>query len=415
MEIEIVAIGDEVLLGYTQNSNASFLSQMLLEAGFLPCRIQVVGDDPVAIKKVLKESLDRKSFVITTGGLGPTCDDLTRRIVSELYGIPLKYNPEVAEWIEEHFGKISTLADQAIVPLGAKLLPNSLGTASGFIIEDSKFEGAILAALPGVPQELHEMAKGQLLPYIKEKISLEKSYFVMPIHFAHLIEATCDPVLREIEAQDPEISCGIYPGYGKLTVHLKAKAASYNEFLSRVAKPKQLLETKFCDYVYESASGNIEDALHKLCIEKGLLLSCAESCTGGALSAKFTALPDSSLYFRGGVVAYSNDLKRDLLGVKEETLEKFGAVSCETTQEMARGILERAHTDISIGISGIFGPKGGTQEKPVGTVSATLLFRDRPPFSWQMFLKGNRELIREKTIEQVLSELLFFLRKNVAS
>jgi len=413
MDIEIIAIGDEVLYGYTINSNASYIAKALLEAGFVTTQHTVCGDDAARLVTTLSQALARKSFVITTGGLGPTCDDHTRRVVAELFRAPLRREALLVEWIENHFGKVSTLDDQAMVPGGAKILFNALGTAPGFLITGDAFPESALLALPGVPFELYDLVDRYLVPCVREKMASLSALFIEPFHFIHLNEAIVDPLLRSIEARYPKVNCGIYPGYGGVSVHLKAAAATRVEFEKLIADAAGELRAKFGEYLLEGGAMHVEEAVHRFLIDHSTTLALAESCTGGALSARFVALPDASRYFQGSLVAYSNGAKEELLGVQAGTLGLHGAVSVEVTQEMAQGALEKFHADCAVGVSGILGPSGGSPEKPVGLVAATLLHRGGAVFSWMMHLKGNRSVIREKAIETILSELLFFLRKNI--
>jgi nicotinamide-nucleotide amidase len=412
MDIEIVAIGDEVLYGYTINSNASYIARALLEAGFVTTLHTVCGDDAERLGCTLSEALRRKSFVITCGGLGPTCDDHTRQVIAELFGVPLRRDPLVAEWIENHFGKVSTLDDQSMVPTGAQVLFNTLGTAPGFLIGGEAFPESVLLALPGVPFELYDLVDRYLVPIVRERVIPSTALFIEPLHFIHLSEAIIDPVLRSIEERYPAVHCGIYPGYGIVSVHLRAEARDRTEFGKIIAEARGELTTKFRDYLLESGLMHVEEAVHRFCIDHTMKLGLAESCTGGALAARFVALADASRYFQGGVVAYSNAMKEALLGVRRETLEQYGAVSQEVTREMAEGVLDRLGVDVAVSVSGILGPTGGSEAKPVGTVAATILLRGVAPVSWTMHLKGNRLVIREKAIETILSSLLFFLRKN---
>jgi len=412
MDIEIIAIGDEVLFGYTANSNGAYVAQKLLQAGFETGLHHVVGDDPDEIKRVLKEALKRSRLVITTGGLGPTVDDRTRQVISELFSKPLELNEKVAQWIEDHFGAVSTLQDQAQVIKGAQILYNRVGTAPGFCVEGKDFPGATLIAFPGVPAELHDLVEQYLIPIVQEKCQKEKATFICPLYFAGILEAEVDQLLQKLEKNYSDFSFGIYPRFASLVIHIRGQAANRQEFEKMVAAPKEKILAAFGKYQFEVAAGKLEEAVAALLTQKKLKLACAESCTGGSFAARFVAIEDASLYFQGGVVAYSNEAKIKLLQVKEATLDRFGAVSCEVTEEMAQGALTNFQSDVSVAISGILGPKGGTPKKPVGTVAATILVKGHKPASWVMHLAGSREAIREKAIEEILSHLFFIMKKN---
>ncbi len=416
MNIELIAIGDEVLYGMVVNSNAAFISQALFEAGFVVSRHSTVGDDPVALRKALHAALLRKSCVITTGGLGPTCDDHTRVALAEIFNVPLKHNSEVHAYIKSIFGNTKCIDNQATVPVGAEILSNPLGTASGlYLRNETLYPESFLIALPGVPSEMKEMVKTQLIPYLNAKLPVGKRLFVLPLHFMKLCEVDVDHHLHEIEKEFPEINCGIYPGMGVLSVHLKAMAQDEEEFLQIVQTAKDKLSDKFRVHLFDSPSGRLDEAVHLYFLEKKISFALAESCTGGSLAGRFCAYSGASSYFKGSIVAYANEVKKALLHVSEKTLESKGAVSIEVTEEMAKNVAKAMSARCSVAVSGILGPTGGTDDKPVGTICASIYLEGHPLHSWQMKFTGNREIILEKTIQNILAELLTFLFKNVAN
>jgi len=413
VNIELIAIGDEVLYGMVVNSNAAFIAHALLEAGFLVSRHSTVGDDPVALRKALHAALLRKSCVITTGGLGPTCDDHTRAAIAEIFNVPLKHNSEVHAYIKSIFGSVKSIDNQATLPVGAEILQNPLGTASGLYLKNERlYPESFLIALPGVPSEMREMVKTGLIPYLKAKLPVGKRLFVLPLHFMKLCEVDVDHHLHEIEKECPAIECGIYPGLGVLSVQLKAFAHDEEEFLEIVTIYKERLSEKFRAHLFDSPSGRLDEAVHRYFLERKLSLALAESCTGGSLAGRFCAYSGASSYFRGSIVAYSNEIKTGLLHVSEKTLESKGAVSIEVTEEMAKGVAKEMKAQCSVAVSGILGPTGGTADKPVGTICASLYLEGASIHSWQMNHIGNREMILEKTIQNILAELLTFLVKH---
>jgi nicotinamide-nucleotide amidase len=415
MRIELIAIGDEVLYGYTVNTNASFIGKALIDAGFSLARQTVVGDEPKALQDALKEALLRKSFVIICGGLGPTCDDYTRQVVSELLQMPLQFNQKIFDRLQERYGDHPTLKNQATQPVGAQLFENTLGTAYGFLVQKESFPGSFLFALPGVPSELRDMVQRYLIPLLQEKFAESRHLFIKSIHLMGLAlgEAEVDPLLREISAKYPEVHCGIYPAYGTLTVHLKAKATSDAEFLQIIQEPLIEFEKHFQDKIFVSPSGTIEEALHLYLLDKKITLATAESCTGGALAARFVSFAGASTYFKGSIVAYSNEIKEKLLHVSPKTLQTAGAVSEEVTQEMAQGSLKDFQTDLAIAASGILGPTGATPNKPVGTVCYTIAHKDGFVHSWTKRFTGNREIIMERAIINIVSELYRILTHRI--
>lgn len=371
MSIEIVAIGDEILNGITVNTNAAYLGKALALKGYRVLRHIVLPDVADLLQKGLKEALSRANLVIATGGLGPTCDDLTNESAAKLF------------------------------TSSPRFLENRVGTAKGVVFSE---KGKTLVLLPGVPQEMRPMFEEQLLPILSDYIKPEKHLLSEILHFGALGENKVDPLLRKLKERHPEMDFGIYPGYGLLGVRLTSTDAQ------TLQACKTELEKTFADSLYEDPEGKIEHAVHQLFLKKGLKLALAESCTGGLLAAKITSIPGASQYFIGSVVAYSNEMKEELLGVKKGTLEQFGAVSRECVLEMAEGILKMAQTDFAIAVSGIAGPEGGTREKPVGTVWLSIAQKNGANEALPLQLKGSRETI----ILWAAQLALFHLWKKVA-
>ena len=381
MRIEIITIGDEILTGKTANTNVHFLSRELSLAGHTIARHTTLPDDPHLLELGLKEALQRSSFVIATGGLGPTIDDHTRNVAAKLFHSPFHYDESIAADLVRRFGKtLASLKDQATVPTKAQLLTNRVGTAPGFYFSS---EGQGLILMPGVPVEMEAMFKEQVLPLLASPTTAHLAV----LHFFSLIENQADPLLRELKSAHPELDLGIYPGHGVLTVTIKAPS----EKLLRFAREK--ISSAFSPYLFASASGKIEEEVHRTMILRKKTLALAESCTGGMIAAHLTAIPGASDYFLGSVVAYSNALKQNLLYVSEKTLKEHGAVSKETVQEMLAGLFKVTAADFGIAVSGIAGPSGGTPAKPVGTVWAAMGERGKPPHVFTLQARGNRQII----------------------
>jgi nicotinamide-nucleotide amidase len=403
MRIEIIAIGDEVVNGYTVNSNGSFIANELLEAGFSPTLHMAIGDAPIQMKEELKYALARADVVITTGGLGPTCDDHTKQVAAEIFQRPLETSLVVSEYLKNTFGHdLVSLEDQSLQPKGAELFKNSLGTAWGFALESK----STLIALPGVPSERRAMFL-QVKEYLQRKYTNTSRLYSSVFHFLDVYEVQIDPLLRAIEREFPKVHCGIYPAFGEVTVRFMVEASSQEEAFLLFKKPQEKLLEQFGSKRYESASGRLDEAVHNKLLQKNVKVATGESCTAGALAASLTAYPDSSKYFLGGVVSYANEVKKKLLAVDSRSLEEKGAVSIEVATQMAENALSLFMSDIAISVSGILGPSGGTAEKPVGTVCAALAIKGQPTYAWTMHLQGNRASIREKAIQQILAVLYF--------
>lgn len=316
MEVEIVSIGDEVLSGQTINRNAAYLSQKLVERGDKVLRHTVLPDLPETIQKGVEEAMRRSELVITTGGLGPTLDDVTLNALRPLLG---------KESVE---------------------LKNPVGKASGFL--SSK-----LLVLPGVPLEMEKMFETEALPRLRR--GAQKTFFAR-CYLCLLREVEVDPFLREI--QEPGVEIGIYPSCGSLRLSFR----SPRPVDALVEKVRQRFPTFFV------GENEVAKSLHQEMITREKTLAFAESCTGGALASKIASIPDASLFFLGSVVAYSNAWKQRFLKVRRDTLKKHGAASSQTVHEMLEGLFDETDADFAAAVSGILGPSGGTHEKPVGTV-----------------------------------------------
>ena len=389
--IEIIAVGDELLSGRTVNTNASLISRRLFEEGFQIGRHSVLPDDPKMLREGFFEAFERSPVVIASGGLGPTLDDHTREVAADLFGVKLEFNSELKEKLSSRFGDIPSLDDQATVPTGATLLDNPLGSASGIVLEDGK---KTLILIPGVPHEMKEMLMKEVIPFLCSRFQVEKKEKVASLHLSGIFEAEVDPVLRVLKEKFPKTNFGIYPRLGLLTVLVK-------EDLSPLAELKEA----FQKHVFDSPSGKIEEAVQLKMIEKRLTLSCAESCTGGALASRITSLPGASEYFLGSIVSYSNHLKESALGVSHKTLLNHGAVSEEVAKEMALGALKISGSDYTLAVTGVAGPDGGTDGKPVGTVWMAVGKKGEEPKTFLHKGFGTREMVIQFSVNRLLSTL----------
>ncbi len=413
-KIEVVAIGDEVLSGIAVNTNAAFISYELLKAGFKVHGHRVVPDERVALKKGLQEALEQNGIVICTGGLGPTCDDITRKVVSELFDCECLYRPELEEALMKRYEKmipemkiryqdvIKTFRDQATVPSKAETLPNPNGTASGFFL---KKDQSLLFLMPGVPSEMKPMFLQHVLPQILQHLSTQKRQIGTFLHLCELPESSVDPLLRELREKNKALDFGIYPSLGTLSIHVKTTEKDEQKGLKLVHEALDQLRKAFEWHVFESPSGKIEEAVHLALINKKLTLSMAESCTGGALAAALTRYPGASAYFLGSIVAYSNEVKTKVLGVPQEIIQAKGAVSPEVAREMLQGAFNVTGSDYAMAVTGIAGPTGGTPEKPVGTVWGAVGRRGQEPKVWKIPTHGHREMIITRSVSALLSQL----------
>ena len=353
MSIELISIGSELLSGHTINTNATVIAEALLKEGWTVSRVTTISDEKTLLQNTVNEVLGRADYVIVTGGLGPTHDDITRTVLAEIFDSPLHLDHAIADDLEKRYGTdLASLTDQATVPTKAKIIPNHLGTAPGFIFEDR------LISLPGVPSQMEAMLHETVVPFfhvhMRERRYTESLYL-------------CLTNENDIELPDhPDVTIGICPSYGTLSIHLSSLKKGALEEVGHA------LKSRYGPFLYSTTDSRIELALHNVMVEKKLTLSCAESCTGGAIASLLTQIPGASDYFLGSIVSYANQVKQTTLGVGEKILADHGAVSRETVTEMAEGLFTTIGSDYVIAVSGIAGPTGGSDEKPVGTVWAAV-------------------------------------------
>lgn len=403
MNIEIVAIGNEILSGFIVNSNASYISQELLKAGYPVSHHCVLPDDPKALRKGLKEAMQRSRLVITTGGLGPTCDDITRSAAAELFDSGFHYDEQLGAELKQRYPNcLETLENQATVPTKAKMLKNNAGTAPGLIFTS---ENSTLILLPGIPAEMKAMLP-QVIAYLQEYFPSSLQRYCKRLNLFNVTESSADPILRKLQKEFPAIDFGIYPSQGILGIHLTVTAQDLAAATKQLDPAYRAIASEFAGLLFESPSRKIEEALHQRFIEKKLTLSAAESCTGGSFSARLTQLPGASRYFLGSVVSYSNTMKSLWLGVSENLLREKGAVSAEVVTQMLKGILGQTGSDYGVAVSGIAGPEGGTAEKPVGTIWCAVGKRGEEPHVWKIQAYGTREMVIERSVNALIAELL---------
>lgn len=367
---EILCVGTELLLGDIVNTNAAYLSRELAELGISVYHETVVGDNANRLKSAMSLAAERSDLVIITGGLGPTYDDLTRETAAELFGRELIFHPEIAAEIEKYF--ISTNRKmtqnnlrQAMVPNGAEILENDRGTAPGLMLEDK--DGKLVVMLPGVPSEMVNMYQKQVKPRL---LSRRDGLLVSRnVHIFGIGESAVESILNPMMEAGVNPSVAPYAKEGEVRIRVTARAENRETALDMCDKSvEEIRKSEVGAYIYGIDVGSIENALVTEMRKKGLTLCCAESCTGGLVAKRIVDLSGCSDVFIGGAVTYANEAKVKMLGVNPETLERFGAVSEQTAAEMARGIREKLGCDVGISTTGVAGPKGGTPEKPVGTV-----------------------------------------------
>ncbi len=405
MIIELISIGDELLKGNVVNTNATFLSRQLMFEGYAVSRQTTLPDERESLAKGFRETLQRADLVIATGGLGPTLDDRTREIAAALFHSDFHFDQALADDIKRRFGDRNvSIENQAKIPSRAKILQNRIGTAPGLLFSE---EGKALILLPGVPREMEPMFLEQVQPWIQKQWPLKAKKESVQLYFCLIHESLLDPHLRELTEHYSSVEAGIYPAHGTLTVALQSSDKSQLE-----AFQKELI-SRFSNYHYFSKSGKIEEALLDCFIKHKKTLAFAESCTGGMLSMHVTSVPGASDYFLGSFVVYSNTMKQQILGVSKETLDSQGAVSEAAVKEMLDGIFKKTSADFAIAVSGIAGPSGGTEQKPVGTICAAIGERGKAPDAGTFKSFGNRHTITLLTTQWLLGALWRKVEKGI--
>ena len=393
---EILCVGTELLLGDIVNTNAAFLSAELAALGFAVYHHSVVGDNPERLRNSLELSLSRSDVVIMSGGLGPTKDDLTKETVASHFGLPLEMREDCLAEIREYFAKTGRVMSknnekQAMMPRGATVFHNRYGTAPALAVCEN---GKTVIMLPGPPVELIPIFKEEIEPFLRaqsEYAIVSKNVNIFGIGESALAQKF-DALLTESE--NPTVAP--YCKEGEVRLRVTAKAENEQAALEMCEKVVgELVGSEIGCYIYGIDAPSMEHVLVEKLKEHSLTLSAAESCTGGLIAKRITDIPGCSDVFCGGCVTYTNEVKHKLLGVSEETLERFGAVSAETALEMARGVRERTGSDIGISATGIAGPGGGSEETPVGTVFLGISTKDGD--SWRklsLSSRRSREFIR---------------------
>ena len=363
MKVTIINIGDELLIGQVVNTNASTMSRLLTAAGMEVRKTMVVGDIYKDIWDAVDEAMRESDAVLVTGGLGPTKDDITKKLLCEYFGSELIENKMALENVERIFksrGYEVTPVNraQALVPKCCEVLNNDLGTAPCMWFSH---KGRVLVSLPGVPFEMEWLMRNRVIPKLQETfkadIIITKNILTQGIG-----ESFLSDLIEPWELSLPENIKLAYLPVAGLT---KLRLTIHGDYDPSILKGLYALAGQ---YIVGEDCETLDELVHKTLTERGLTLSTAESCTGGNIARLLTAQAGASTYFMGGVVAYSNEVKENILGVKHSTLETHGAVSEETVREMAEGVRTRLGTDLAIATTGIAGPDGGTSEKPVGTV-----------------------------------------------
>ena len=370
MKATILSIGDELLIGQTLNTNVHWISQKMNEIGVDVIHHISLSDDKTDIINCLDNALSTSQVVLITGGLGPTSDDITKDVLNDYFGGKLIYNEEAFHNIETIYKlRKRDITEDArtmcLVPDNCIVIQNSFGTAPGMLF---KKENNVIVSMPGVPYEMKAMIEKVVIPYLKENFTLPVIIHCN-ILTAGVGETVLSERLKEFEKnKDPQIKLAYLPNVGKVRLRLTTKGEDKSALEKIISHAKEEVVQAIGEFIYGFEDDTLEKNIGDLLVERGLSLGTAESCTGGYMAHLITSVSGSSAYYKGSIISYSNEIKKDILNVKPSTLQQFGAVSGETVREMVAGALEKLNVDIAIATSGVAGPTGGTSEKPVGTV-----------------------------------------------
>ena len=409
---EIIAIGDELTSGRVLNTTSRFAAGLLFSAGHEITAMSTIGDTPAEISETLKRAIKRSDFIIVTGGLGATSDDLTSEVVGQALGRPTVFHPEVFAKIKALLSNpddqtLSDLQKLALLPTGAELLSPEARMAGYLLVHDNK----PIFFLPGVPHEMRELLANTVIPRLgilqdgAVKLVKQKVYKVFGVG-----EIEINRRVTHLEREeDGRVRIGYYPVFPEVHLSLTVIDEDKSEIKRTFQHLEKEIELSLGDSLFGADDDTMESVVGKILVEQGKILVTAESCSGGLIGHKITTVPGSSNYFAGGVIAYSNDLKEKLLGLDPTLLEEHGAVSSEVARAMAEGIRSKTSADISVAVTGIAGPTGGTPEKPVGTVFIGLSTPDEtidipcrfPGDRWQV-----QELTAVKSLDLVRRLLL---------
>ncbi len=406
MQIELLTIGDELLLGFTVDTNAAYLARALAAIGVEIVHRTTVGDDADQIAAAVRDAIERTGAVITTGGLGPTADDRTRPVIAKLFGRELVRDDQIVEQIRARFWRLGsakmpeTNIVQAMVPAGARVLPNNHGTAPGLWIEDA--EGRWVAMLPGVPREMRGLTTDSILPILRERIGAAPVAIVSrTLRTTGIGESALAERLGELGNDVDGMPLAFLPGWAGVDLRLTSRTRAADDAVRALDSASQLLRDVVGPVVYGNDGDDLAALVIDMCRQRRFTIGVAESCTGGLLGARLTAFPGSSDVFHGGVIAYDNSVKTKLLGVSDVTLDAHGAVSEEVAREMAAGCAQALGTTIGISVTGIAGPGGGTPDKPVGTIWIGVSGLGETRTVGRQYV-GDREEIRQRATQAAL-------------
>lgn len=410
MKTAILTVGTEILFGQVVNTNAAFLSQQLNHLGYDVMYHYTVGDNPGRLEELIHLAFRDCDLILTTGGLGPTQDDLTKEIIAKAMGDVIVENPQCREALRGYYEKVGrpmtpNNLKQAYMPSKAIVLPNDAGTAPGFALEK---DGKMIIALPGPPREMSRMFELQVKPLLQKKQDSVIYYRI--VRCFGIGESKLETVLLPLIDGQTDPTIATYAKEGECSLRIASKRASEAEAKAAVDAMLQKVEAVVGKYIYSCDDEDLIDVVGKLLLEKKITISCAESCTGGLFAGALTDIPGISAVFEQGYVTYSNAVKEAELGVKAETIEQYGVVSPQTAKEMAAGLAAKTGADLCISVTGLAGPDGGTAEKPVGLAYIGIAYQGEVQTFESYYRNVSRKWNRHYTLLRMLFEVYRLIR-----
>lgn len=406
-KVSIISIGDELLIGQTINTNAAYIGEKLTSIGYEVIRNFTVGDNKEDIIQTLSDAELISDFIFITGGLGPTHDDITRTCIIEYFKTDLVFDEQTFERIKKLFERRKIQMpeinrEQAMVPRIARVIPNDYGTAPGY---DITKDGKRFFVMPGVPYEMRGMMENTILPDLKKYIQSKNIFYNQKILYTTGIpESALYSRLEDLKPLFNEVKVAFLPSQFGVKIRLSMRSNNEQLNLEKIKSLEEKIRERVGEFIYTDEDLSLEEVIGKILTEKKLKIAVAESCTGGLICNRITNIPGSSNYFERGVVSYSNEAKIQILGVNPETIKNFGAVSEQTAIEMARGVRKISNADIGISTTGIMGPTGATETKPVGLVYIGYSDGEKE-FAKQFNFADNRVRNKERTSQAALDIL----------
>ncbi len=410
MKAEIITVGNELLSGSTVDTNSAHLAEKLSEFGIVVIRRTTVPDAVEPIVQAIDEAWRRTPFIITTGGLGPTHDDVTKKALARVLGKPLVLHEEILKKVEERFrrrGEKMPLVNQnqALLPSGAKWFVNNYGTAPGILVEE---EDERLIALPGVPKEMKGIFEDEVVPYLRKVFGAATAVVRRRFRTTGIAESALYEKIQRLIPEGEGLHFAFLPSYYGVDLRLEVSGREKQEAEEILDEKLSKIRPLLGDYIYAEGEVSMEEVVGQLLLHHKKKLAVAESCTGGLVAKRITDVPGSSDYFERGVVTYANEAKHQLLGVPLKLFKTVGAVSPEVVERMAKGVRKLAKVDIGIGVTGIAGPGGGSAEKPVGLTFIALADRKK---SWveKFIFSSDREINRLRASQAALNMVRMYL------